>query len=996
MAKDKKPKKPKKPKGIQDPRIEERKVEATSANQAKIEEDIKKYAEEKVDRPTRVYATRKLRKKAAASNTEQTATRASELNLGNLEGMEEGATATSGYISAESRKASQERLKSGEGGVDTSQADPDEVKAAAELMAKQRAEEKEPDISDEEFERRHKEKMESGQFDEARAKLEAERQAREAEEASRRAQGQIIGGQDIQSDVGTKIEATGVNEEGVTQFQEVFPTPGEERRRDVRSPRLKTGIFDPGQSVSGVQDTATPGRLSEKKATEKVERVKGIAEDDPIFSLARSIRAEELMDEGISADPDKDLSNLALSGTPAHTKAIVLHHTGLTHDQLKSYLGPVHNAEADVKLDKLHENVMRFVRSSRKNDFASDMGLIRGEDGKLVKSGKGFATTPVAETQYWQHPTETDEKGMPKVYKVSEMHPDMIKELSSSWGGYRSENAVQGVKNINGEDVAVEQHFGHHKHPGTGTWRFTKPPANFDDSNSISANAEAVLKTTGILPNAIAHISRAIAGVPERFKKNRGKSKADELVEAMGGKRRAGSRKVPMPGFSNGEQLETIYHDEGPKALSIEDLPGTFDEHGNPVALPPRAGVGGTGRSVLVRRGPSMRDAFRGPAAESADTLKTLTTPESYDTPIEKKGDVFVAGVSSEDQEKDALSQANERLSGILRANRERAAIGQQFRGAPEKAPQQLAFGEKASLNEGEDYDIDKDFTTYGGKDKIVVTPGKPAIDVVEGPIEGWQHRMDQETLASGDRLGMAKEPGFGRVRYAQTREVQTNLGRISTNVASPAKIERIHTGEPDQQVLRARAEAEAGRSASGTSGKGAGEFVTSDYKPEEVMQPTLDFNPRSDSNIPKSKQFLGGTVRALTEAESNVENIGANTERGMNPPASLFAVGANTPTAAPSTVAAPLQTPRGDEPIKKSKAKGKDAGKPLERIVNGQVFKVGGKQKFVRNLSRPAGASTGIRANEVQRNEAGISRDLLGRLDDKNKKSNDTDQSQQ
>lgn len=996
MAKDKKKKKEKKRKGILNPEVAKKKEENKKARQSRSDASVVKAVD--------VYRTNKIAKDLAAddgqnstgpapTNTQPT------LNLSNLDDLEPGATATSGLISTRGKKAAQEKIKSGTSGVDTSQADPTEVKAAAELIAKERTDEKRPDTTDDEIQAISNRVDEFYQTDagkKEREKYEADRKAREEAEAAKRASGEIVGAGEISSGVGTNITSTGTDlKSGEPTFEEVIPTPGQERAREQRSPRQGTGIFDPGAQPRGAGQTAAP-RRSAKKAEEKLKRVAATPADDPIHVLSQNIRKEELEDQGLMAT-DADLSPFALNLSNAHTKAIIMTHAPITHEQIKRYMGG-EGPNASDKLQHLHDNIMGFVRSTHKMDQAAAMGLVRGEDGKLVKSGKGFATTPTAESQYWQHPTETDEEGMPKTYKVSEMHPDMVKELKHSWGGYRSENPVEGIKSVtftdpktkeeNTSDVAVSQHFGHHQHEHTGTWRFMKPPANFDDKNSIASNAEAVLSTTGILSNAAAHISRVVAGVPERFKKSRGKDKADELVAAMGGaKRKIFKKKVPMPGFTNEETYQTVYSEEQPKPLTIQDLPAGLDEQGNPVALPPRAGIGGTGRSILTRRGPSMRDAFRGPAAVSADTLKTLTTPESYDTSehIEKQGNVFVAGATSEEQQQDALTQANERLSGILRANRERAAVGQQFRGAPEKPAKQLAFGEKDSLDKakGEEYDRDKDFTTYGGKDELRVTPGKPVVDIVEGPIEDWQDRMDKWTIAKGDRLGMTREPGFGRVTYTRKQEVQTNLGTKLTDVVSPSTVERVHTGKPDEQVLRARAEAEATtastKAVEGGLAGGAKGFATTEYDPKKVTQPTLDFNPRSESPLPYSKQFLGGTIRPLTDAESNVENIGANTERGMNPPAHLFAVGANTPTATPSVVAPPLQTPRGDEPVKKSKAKNK-AGAPLERIVNGMAVNIkSGKPK---RALRSSPIQSGVRASEIDRTPSGIARDLAARLD--------------
>ena len=97
------------------------------------------------------------------------------------------------------------------------------------------------------------------------------------------------------------------------------------------------------------------------------------------------------------------------------------------------------------------------------------------------------------------------------------------------------------------------------------------------------------------------------------------------------------------------------------------------------------------------------------------------------------------------------------------------------------------------------------------------------------------------------------------------------------------------------------------------------------------------------------------GDIRTLTDAEQNVENVGANTIRGMNPPLANFDVGSPAATAARSTVEAPASSGVVDLAKRGGGRRGLQAGEKVEGtnvVVNSTKGGVKGKKS--RPLKRP------------------------------------------
>lgn len=107
------------------------------------------------------------------------------------------------------------------------------------------------------------------------------------------------------------------------------------------------------------------------------------------------------------------------------------------------------------------------------------------------------------------------------------------------------------------------------------------------------------------------------------------------------------------------------------------------------------------------------------------------------------------------------------------------------------------------------------------------------------------------------------------------------------------------------------------------------------------------------------------GTVRPLTDKEKAVENVGANTIRGINPPRAKFDVGATvvnedgetvpSPTAAPATTAPAISSGEVQLSKRGGGRRGLQAGEKVEGtnvVVNST--KGGAKGKKSRPLKRP------------------------------------------
>lgn len=695
----------------------------------------------------------------------------------------------------------------------------------------------------------------------------------------------------------------------VDGFDEV--SEGEVVRRSAgRTARRGTGLVDFGSMAGGGRGraglTAEQSERAARRLSEREQRTErrsaaeeafgGVVEgqsglrpytDTPeVMDLARRLKTSDLMDQGKDITPEA--VEEGLQGSHHQRLARIIHHTGLSAEEVQGYAGGRQSMAVD-KINELHETVMRNVRSRRKNDVLSRMGLARGEDGSIT-------ATEGAQNETWQHPTEKDANGLPKTYKVSDMHPDMLKELQHPWGGVQSENEFEGTAVLRetpalpsgkspalryatstmksaGDYLPVSIRFGHNKN-AAGSWSFTPPPAGFETGNP-----------EGLTSN-VTHIVDAIREGRTRGRGTR-KSHAEVannlIAELDPAKQRViGKRQVavPMPGFTQdgGKPATTAYepmvtdvpHAGNDSMVTYDDLPHVKDQHGNLVPLAPRAGRAGTGRSVHVVQGTmGLGQQFTSPAEESAKTLMGFeVTPATEKTRTRKLKDGTekvttrqVPGVVSNVAE--GAMAGGERSSQSRRLIRGNRAVGKQFMGADALAPEYRVRNQTQII---------PGFEKYGNVERQRGIPAVVDTKFAEGPLP--------------ESVGTRSDAGL--------------VERTTRLNAQPA--ETISTGIPDQRSLRLRAEAESGRGVIGAVEQPA------PAKAAEYTQPELDFNPTSPGVV-RTRQFMLGTVRPLTDAEKSVENVGANTIRGMNPPARNFDVGAPTATAAPSTVQTPVSS---------------------------------------------------------------------------------------
>ena len=600
------------------------------------------------------------------------------------------------------------------------------------------------------------------------------------------------------------------------------PTPGQQRFQETqRGPSSRAGIVNYGRTATPPAEIAP--RTSTSRAEKRLKRRQpegtdpegnkrpilwmGVSSNPPVArtedeepryeidNTARRLALSSLLDRGM--DPSDDaVTRELITNTEHEQKARVMTYTGLSHDEITNYLGK-NEREARNRLSNLHEGVMQFQRARRKIEVHKDMGLAKTSEGS-------FVPTKAAEREFWQHPTETNPNGTPKVYRVSDMHPDMVKQLNdpSGWGGHRTTQEVEGTKGsaASGTVEPVVTHFGHHK---TGdrnreVWTFKAPPKGWGEDASLAGalKDKASLARMGITPNVSTMTARVVQGYRgdidvlkqkgDDSKSSRQRHQDDVLgllesaetahTEVSGkrssgfvGKRKVakGVPKVPGPGFTNVEELKPIPVGKVKKSkddmftIKGEGLPAVRDEQGNPKPLPPRAGRRG-GTTVVD-------DPVTGGSVQRRAVLVT------------QQG---TGGFSEEDRRK-------------VLAGRRSDEMGKMFRG-PQPQGRQLSF----------------DF----------------GVNIPE-----------------------------------------------------------------DTGAARAQAEAKSGRP---TIGVGTETPATT----PPAKQYMIPFEG-------KSRQFLGGNVRALTEQEANVETAGANTVRGSNPPRRLFDVGVPEPTAARSKQLPPKES---------------------------------------------------------------------------------------
>lgn len=583
------------------------------------------------------------------------------------------------------------------------------------------------------------------------------------------------------------------------------PTPAQQRFQETQRGPSTPGNINYGRTATPAPELAPT--QSPKRAEQRLQRgmqnppVARTANEEPkyeIDSVAKRLAASSLFDRGIEPSEDS-ISRELISNTEHEQKARVMTYTGLSNDEITSYLGK-NNREARNRLSNLHAGVMQFQRSRRKLEVHRDMGLEKTAEGS-------FEPTEAAKTQFWQHPTETDKSGAPKVYRVSDMHPDMVKQLQHPWGGQRTEQEVEGTKGsaASGTVEPVITHYGHHKGGDRNrpTWRFTPPPKGWGEDGSLAGTLKdkETLSKAGITPNVSTLVARVLQGFrgdidvlkqkgdDSRSSRQRHQDDVTGLLEAAQsshdevsgrsskgfvGKRKVakGIQKVPGPGFTNVEELVPIPVGRPKKSkdnmftIKGEGIPAVRDEQGNPKPLPPRAGRRG-GTTVV-------ENPVTGESQQRRAVLVTQTG---------------TGGISAEDRRKIFASRRSDEMGTIFRGP------------GPQTRQLSFDFGVKIQQDAGAD------------RAQAEAASGKPRIS-------GYNNEVKQ-------------------VSDLNNRE----------------------------------------------------EAPTPKEAPKQYMIPFEG----------KSRQFLGGNIRALTEQEANVETAGANTVRGSNPPRRLFDVGVPEATAARS-----------------------------------------------------------------------------------------------
>lgn len=724
------------------------------------------------------------------------------------------------------------------------------------------------------------------------------------------------------------------------------PTPGQERiAESQRGVGSGTGNIDfrflPAAPPS--EKPAGPGLTGKFTArTRRGARLQnpplsvsaGEPQLDIINSTARRLAKGSLLDNGVEATEENITSEL-VNNTSHEQKARVMAYTGLSHDDILNYMGK-NEREGRNRLSSLHENIMQFHRSRQKHDVAREMGLIRNADGS-------FTPTPEADNQYWQHPTETvrmpvarGEMDVKKTYRVSDMHPDMIKELNhpSGWGGYSGNADFEGVTGsaASGTVEPVVQRFGHSKSGprNAETWKFQAPPAGWGEDSSIEGikSDHITMLGAGITPNATNVIERVRQGykgsvdlgTAEKPKKDSGTlniaKSEDEDVETEGDRSRkrrifgAVTRGVPTvnniqvaigtPGSLRGTAQaesdpdfpakvtvtpdretftnEVEYKEQKFKrprrkkgkdvivGLKGEGIPGTFDAAGNPVPLPPRAGRRG-GTTVIVDPETGKRVQRRAVLVQQTGLQTSMRS---------------AAEASAE-----TLIGQNEVAEEILKGNRSQqfrqlfrppAPTGQAFMGPPKKNDEQLML----PGFEGLDYSL---------KEPVKEETPQPVRKIVQGPITRTQYNLEQSATGgtgyyeqyvrnsnkkelvtepikqstSSTVRGMVNDPTFGKVTITEQPEKQKETPKGVAAIGGKEFKQIVANDKADDAAAKAQLD------------------KANDRSPLPGQQ-MLNFNDPAKPGVMVSRQFLGGTIRPLTDVEASVEQSGWNTIRGMKP----------------------------------------------------------------------------------------------------------------
>lgn len=730
------------------------------------------------------------------------------------------------------------------------------------------------------------------------------------------------------------------------------PTPGQERfEESLRGGNIGTGNINyrflpsaPPQDKPATPSLITKFQARTQRGSDMQNPPLSVAPGEPatnqINDTARRLAVASLKENNVvppNEEPSEDLVTSELVNNTTHEqKARIMAYTGLTHEDLLEYMGR-HEREGRNRLSNLHANVMQFQRSRQKHDVTRDMGLIRNDDGS-------FTATPEAQTQWWQHPTETvkiNGLDVRKTYRVSDMHPDMIKELNhpSGWGGHSGNADFEGVTGsaASGTVSPVIKRFGHSQSGprDSQTWKFEAPPAGWGEDESISGirSDHITMLGSGVTPNVLNIVERVGQGYkgstdlgtaekPKRSSGDLSTTKQDEEdIESEGNRSRnrrifetrVQSRPtvnniqvtIGTPGSLRGTERAQSDPDfpavvtatPGRKSFETETtyVQKKFKKPRKKKSQDSIVGIGGEGIPGTFnaanhpvplppragRRGGTtvIVDPETGRRSQRRAVLVTQTgLQSSLRTPAEEAAETLVG----QNEVAEEILKGN-RSQQFMQLLRPAAPTGTVFMGPPKKLPKQdvIDFGKA-------------DFSLGDTKRKV-----PPVVrQIVEGPIERTQYNLEQ-SATGGTGYYEEYAPGSNKKQLVARPVEQTKnatikstirdagYGRVSYAPEQPER-EKEDTSKPLTSAIgaaefktitaRQREEDAAAAAAEAAKTKAAEERAP---LPGQYM---FDFQDPAKPGMMISRQFLGGNIRPLTDEEASVEQSGWNTIRGMNP----------------------------------------------------------------------------------------------------------------